>query len=145
MVRTAQGPICELQPAAGAHGAPDRIRRARQLETDPAELQRMPALPVDSSGAVDETALHERRERLDRRTVPRRLHGNQGAERKRDDDGPYMCVAPGYARARRSAAGLLLRLISDDDAEPASRLRRLLHGLAGVGHRVARGLRMGGG
>src|SRR5689334_10444460 len=125
MVRAARGTVYALQPAAAADGAPHRIRREGELEAHTTKLQRVPALPHDPPRAVDQAALHERRERSDRGTLPRRLHGDQGTERKCDDDRPGVCVTAWHAAGGRSTPRVLLRAVSHDDAEPAPGLRSL--------------------
>ena len=55
--------------------------------------------PTIHPGAVDQAALHERRQRSDRGPIPRRLHGDQGAERERDDDGPSLRCRSGTLTA----------------------------------------------
>ena len=81
-------PTCPAKFTPLAHAGPParpphRLRRARQLEADRPELQRVPALPEPASGAQQAVALSERRERAAARVLHGRPHGP--AARGRDD------------------------------------------------------------
>ena len=121
-------PLRALRARRPRRRPPRQLRRARELEARVPELLRVPALPDDPPGAAAVLPVPERRERPDRGSVPRRLHGDQAAERERDDERARACggsCSRDVADGRPAARVLLLA-----DAEPAaqhpSRLRELL-------------------
>ena len=69
---------------------------------EPISLKRLEARPI-ATLSVEAQERHERRERPGRGSVPRRLHGDQGAARERDDERPRL-------RHRALKVGLLARL-----------------------------------
>ena len=74
LVRSTRRSARKVQIVAHAGSSarpPHRVRRARELEADRPELQRVPALPEPSPGAQQTVALSERRERA----APRLVHG----------------------------------------------------------------------
>ena len=82
-----------------ADGPPHRVRRARQLEADRAELQRVPALPDHPSAAQPHAPLSRRGQRADDRQLLRRRHGIQGRRRDAERRRP-----PAARRAARPGA-----------------------------------------
>ena len=121
---------------AVAHGGsparpPHRLRRARELEADRPELQRVPALPEPAPGAQQAVALPERRERAAAADLHGRAHGS--AARRRDAcRWTARCpraFLPGLSAEERRAR-LLLRDLSEHAAQPAPRLHDGAHAVA---------------
>ncbi len=111
---------------------PPDLRGRGELEGDRRELQRVPPLPRRPPGAQRAQQLHERRERLRRRRLVRRL---DDPRRWRRDDGHRRRprrppAADREPRGGRPAGRPLLRAVPERARLAASRLRDAAHPLA---------------